>query len=168
MPIFAAKPDEFLLPFLFIALIGGTIGLLVGSLINALWLRAAGAWVRVAQFDFGKAFKATLLTNFILMAFGLSLAFSIMYLLRLEGPDSMSFPRNLSFWFSPITFFYFALGSVLIHATVFGHVFVDADGAPLRFSKASLLALVYIALCSMFSFVVGLAMLAVLTVTVTR
>jgi hypothetical protein len=64
--------------------------------------------------------------------------------------DSRSPQVSWLFLFSPANFFYFAAGSVLGHALIFSHRLPDKDGAPLSFSKASALALVYLGICSAF------------------
>jgi hypothetical protein len=85
------------------------------------------------------------MANFILTGLGASLALTTGYVLSLETPSSFPRPSAASM-FSPIAFFYFASGSVLIHAVLFAQAIEDRDGNPLRFGKASLLALVYVAI----------------------
>jgi hypothetical protein len=159
MPIFAAKEEDVLVQALFGTLAGAVIGLLVGSLINALWLLLANGWVGSARLGYGKAFKAVLTTNFVGLMLGMMVGLSLWYVVLLEGSEIR---RNLGFLLSPVTLFYYMLGSVLLHAVLFSQILEDEEGEPLRFGRASALALVYLGICSAFSLLVSAVVLVVL------
>lgn len=147
MTIFAAPGDEFVLPLLIGVFTGIVIAFLLGCLINAVWLCLACAWVGLGRISMGKALSATFMGNFVLAAFGLSTAVSMWYLTRIEERMDRDLFRNLLYFFDPQTFIYFTFGSVLVHGTIFSHLIKEKDDRSLPFSKACLLASVYLALC---------------------
>ncbi len=137
---------------LFGSIVGVAVGLLIGSLINALFLRLASSWLRIGEFGFAKAFGTTFMSTFVFTPLG-SLVLAIWLARNLPMKSSPS-PADLLYFFSPANVFYLIAGFVLGHALIFSHRLTDTDGSPLRFEKASVLALVYFGICSAFSVVV--------------
>ncbi|MEZ6139541.1 MAG: hypothetical protein R3B84_03115 [Zavarzinella sp.] len=158
MPEIYEKIDDSFPLFLLIAFSLAIFSIVIGSLLSAVWLIFAGSWVRVAKFGYSKAFHATLMCNFITTMFHFTILIFIVYILKLEreADRSATITQRLGFYFSPIYLIYYTIGSVLVHSLVFSHVFVDKNGQPLRFSKAVLLALAYLAMYTMFTTMVTL------------
>jgi hypothetical protein len=96
------------------------------------------------------------------MGFNFSLAFLMVSVNAYDKSELESVRHNLLYLFSPITFFYFTVGSVLTHATIFSNVFTGQDGGPLPFGKAALLALVYLAIGSVVATFAGALLYALL------
>ena len=159
MPHLDVKGDQLVIQILLGSLAGTAIGLLVGSLINAVWLILANGWIGVARLSYGKAFKAVLTAHFVLLMLGMFIGFVFWFMIVL---DESSWRVNLAYLFSPANFFYYTLGSVLVHATIFSHILEETDGTPLRFSRASALTLVYLGITSAFAFIVAALTLVIL------
>jgi hypothetical protein len=132
---------------LFGSFIGVAVGLLIGSLINALFLRLASSWLRIGEFGFDKAFRTAFMSTFVFTPIG-TLVLAIWF--RSLPVESSSSQGNLLYFFSPANVFYLMAGFVLGHALIFSHRLTGADGSPLRFEKATVLALVYFGICSAF------------------
>ena len=149
MLILATNARDSLLSLLYTLSLSATIGLVLGSLINALWLRLTVAWIGVAPITYIRAFRATLTANFVVVAFGVSLPLITRYLELLNRPER---EYRIDVSYSPFVLFHFLVASVLGHAVIFSNALEDKDiSGPLRFSKAAIVALVYLALCSMFA-----------------
>ncbi len=122
-------------------------GLLIGvpavSLVHALFLRLA-LWVaQLRHVSYGRAFVVTLVLNYILLSFTVMLWSSAALFLVVQSEATA--PTSTAFWYTPIVFFHFLLGAVLLHATVFCQMLPERD-KPLRFGKGCFVALVYLAL----------------------
>src|SRR5690242_8063870 len=99
MTIFAANPNDILLPMLLGSLAVVAIGLFLGSLLNAVWLRLASAWLRIGEFGFDKAFGTAFMSTFVFAALAYALALAIW--LGMRSQDPTSFRVNLMFFLSP-------------------------------------------------------------------
>jgi len=147
------KPASFerFLPYTFLVFVAGILVLLpVASLIHAVFLRLAVAITRTPNVSFGRAFLTALITNSILLV--LSLSFW-MYLFNIASHSKDEFNMLLVYRFTPITYFYYLLGLILIQATIFCNALADRD-SPLRFSKACFIAMVYMTISYLFTLLV--------------
>jgi hypothetical protein len=159
MPLLAVKEDELVFRIALGILFGTVAAVVVGSLLNALWLLLANGWVGTASVGYGKAYKTVLATNFVMLMLGLLLALPQWYVMASEVRDLHGYLLYAS---NPISYFYYMLGSVLVHAVIFASMLDEPNGTPLRFGRAAAVALVYLAICCAFSLVAGVATLGVL------
>jgi len=145
---------------------GVLVGVPIISLVYTLFLRLA-VWVaRLPGVSFGRAYLAALVANYVLLALSVTFWVHAAFFVSLNDDDS---PISIyRFWFSPDTYFYYVSGLVLMHATIFSQMLADRDH-PLRFGKASLVALIYIAIAFVVaSFAVFLSALMTATGVMTR
>ncbi len=141
-------------------------GLLVSSLVGAIWLRLAAIWLGFATIPYRAAFKSSLITNFILISLNgyvsLSSVFSISLLGGLE--DDRGYSRmNLAFSFPPLYFMYATIFGLLITAAVLMKTIPEKESnAGLKFVDSLALAAFYFALT--FAFLVFVAVFVLLAI----
>ena len=122
-------------------ILGLFIGVPLASLVSAVFLRFALWSARVRGVWYETALVATTVANFILLAFGMMFWSTAAYSLTFDENPQMS----ISYWFSPFVFFYYVVGLVLMHATIFCQMLSDGE-EPLRFNKSVFVSLIYVAI----------------------
>ena len=165
MILFAMKLQELPVTALIGSFLGMLAGLLVGSILNSIWLRLANSWLGFGELGFSKAFRTALMCTLVFGALEYVMLLSIIYGMLLEKSDASEIRINVLFFLSPMNFLYVAVGSVLGHGLIFKYRFPDHDGVPLPYGKACALALVYLGISAAFTLITWfLCMLALTTV----
>ncbi|MBA4030765.1 MAG: hypothetical protein C0478_07715 [Planctomyces sp.] len=140
-------------------LVGTIFGILVSSLIGAVWLRLAAKWLRFNDIPYGTAFRSALITNFVVVTFNAFVSFnSILTILVIGSMYNQSRPRNLdfSFAFSPIYFMYATIFGVLVTAAIFLRTIpVKEADSRMTFADSLALASFYTGLTFAFVFLAG-------------
>ncbi len=141
-------------------------GVLVSSLVGAIWLRLAATWLGFATIPYRAAFKSSLITNFILMSINGYVSFSSFYaitLIRGLDDDRGASMTNLAFGFPPLYFMYATAFGLLITAAIFMKTIPEKEAnAGMKFFDAFGLAAFYFALTFAFLFIAGMIVLLVI------
>ncbi len=139
------------------------IGLGLGSLIAAIWLRLAAFWLRLGKVNFLTAFNAAFTSNLIVLLFNFSIGFNTrLTMMSLQALEDNGPSRSVlsPFAFSPIYFVYVTAFGLLITAVIFRRI-ISKDREPeepMSFSDSFALAALYFALS--FAFAITIALLA--------
>lgn len=126
--------------------VGFGIGLLLGSLFAAIWLRLAALWLGFGNVGYRTAFKCTLMSNFVVAVIHFSVGFNYGIASHLLS-DSPSTVRSFSFAYSPIYFLYALVFSLLLTAAIFRRTIkAEGDSSLALFGDSFALASLYYAL----------------------
>lgn len=123
---------------------------LVTSLMGAIFLRLASAWVGMGASNFGTAIKVSLTTHFVQGLLS-ALAFCSLGPTLAEprpAPDEMH--RRLIVWFPPLTGLMVLASLVIMHAVLFCLMLEASEGEPIKFLSACALAMIYLAIYTAF------------------
>ena len=136
--MFLATPSSALLT----AIVGVLVGLPLGSFLSAVFLRLALWLAGLSSVSFGKALKATLTANGILLALAsMYWAMAIVFQSLADVPLSAS----VAWWLTPHVYFYYVFGLVLLHAVVFRFTLSAGEASP-GFGQSTFVALTYLAI----------------------
>ena len=111
--------------FLFKALsvvAGCLIGMVLGSLLSAIWLRLAARWMGFGKIPYLTAFTSALLSNFVVLTFNLSIGVNrgiAIALLDKMPTEPHSHTIDFTYLYPPIYFLYSTLLGLLITAVIF-------------------------------------------------
>lgn len=134
------------------------VALLLGSVLNAIWLGVASRWLRIGALRFLPAIYMTFLCNFVFGSFTYLAFLSTVFLSQLQGSGYRYREIGVEYFLmsglTPVTFAFLAAVAVVGHALLFVHRLPESDGTPLSFQRACTLAMVYLSICS--AFLVGL------------
>lgn len=143
-------------------LVGCAIGTVAGSLIAAIWLRLAAKWLQIANIPYLTAFKSTLISNFIVLAFNFSVGVNHGLTVAMLKPSISN--RNFqtidfSPSYPPTYFVYATVLALLMTAAIFRKTIPNNDTVPqISFGDSFALASFYFALS--FGFMLVLALIA--------
>lgn len=139
---------------------GFVVGIVLGSLIAAIWLRLAAQWLRFATVPYLTAFKCALISNLVVFTFNFSIGFSygLMTVLISQLPPELRFRYvDFSSPISPIYFFCTTVFGILVTAAIFGRTISSKDSdTRITFSDSLALASLYFALSFGFALIFGL------------
>ena len=137
---------------LIIGATAGLVGVVVGSLVAAVGLRLAAAWLSMPTIPYFAAYKSALTSSLVLLlnfliGFNSGLATSLMRGAVSSRPVPMSYS---SFEYSPFFFFHILAGGLLLTAAIFCRTIPPDDkGQRLIFRDAVALAGVYMAVSAL-------------------
>lgn len=154
---------EFGILFAFKALagvLGFALGLLLGSLASALWLRVAAAWLGFGNVSYKTAFKCAIISNFTVAVIQFAIGFNYGLVTQLITENSRPL-SEMTYAFPPIYFLYTLIVGLVVTAAIFRPIIKNGeDSAPVPFSDAFALASLYCALT--FAIMIVLAAILVL------
>lgn len=124
-------------------------GVLVGSLISAIWLRLAVEWLGFKPIPYLASFKSALISSFSLLMFNLGVGFNqgLLAIMRGGSPGQTMDPRALLAMYEPIYFLWTAMFGLVVTAAIFTRTIpVPRDEPPLTFPQCLAIAVFYQAL----------------------
>lgn len=131
-------------------IIGFSLGMVLGSLVAAIWLRLAGKWMRFGNIPYIEAFKCDLISNFVIFTFNFSIGVNHGITIGMLGQmfsEPRSQPVNFTFAYSPIYFLYSTIFGLLVTAASFCRTIPNKDkDSRITFSDSLALASFYFAL----------------------
>jgi hypothetical protein len=133
----------------FVYLLAVLAGVLIGSLISAIWLRLAVQWLGFKPIPYLASFKSALISNFSLLMFNLGVGFSqgVLALMRSGGPGQSTDPRALLSMYEPTYFLWTAVFGLVMTAAIFTRTIpVAPNESPLTFPQCLAIAVFYQAL----------------------
>ena len=144
-------------------IVGYFVGLAVGSLISAIWLRLAAMWLGFQRIPYLRAYGCVLVTNFAVSTLSFSTGVNHRVFLALadrylENPDTGFRPPSMYLSFTPTLLFYVTVLGLLLTAALFARFVKDTDSARIRFGDAFGLAALYYAIS--FAVAIVLALIA--------
>src|SRR5262245_32021493 len=104
-----------------LSFLGALVGLVISSLLNALWLMLANFWLGATELDYGRAFKAVFMSQFVIGMLGWSVSLAFCSIVVLEGNArdvAETIRRSLVFLFHPHVLLEYTVATVLVHALV--------------------------------------------------
>lgn len=144
--------DEFAY-FVFMSFAALVVAVVLGSVLNAIWLGIASKWLRIGALTFRKSFVTVFLCNFVFSALGYSSILSLAFfsVMPRQGYRDYGFDYQLLTLFTPVGFTFVTVATIIGHALLFCNRLSEADGTPLPFMRACTLAFVYLGICSAFA-----------------
>ena len=137
--------------------VGFGVGLCLGSVLAAIWLRLAALWLGFGNVRYGTAFKCVLLSNFVVAVIHFSIGFNYGLTSQLLSENSPSV-RNFSFAFSPIYILYSLILGLVVTAAIFRRTIKgEGDLSLTPFGDSFALASLYYALTLAFAIVLALS-----------
>lgn len=131
--------------------------LAVISLITAIWLRLAAAFVGVREADFLRCYRASFLGNFVTTMFFVGAAWALGAGLLISGARDERVVHNWALtWFSGASLTWFFGAIVLVHAAIFSSIFrSEPQELPLSLGASAGLAAVYLAISAFMGVIIN-------------
>lgn len=150
-------PEMFLSAVKFLAIfIGVGVGLMIGSLISAIWLRLAAQFLSFNRVPYLTAFKISLVSNFVMFVLNFSIGANQGLALAAMKPNMRRLTTlDYGHYFSPIYFLLATVGGVLLTALVIGRMLPREEKEPrVSFGDTVVLSSLYIAISFVCMFLV--------------
>jgi hypothetical protein len=149
--------------YAFMTLIGFVllgVGLVLGSLIAAIWLRLAATWLRLGNIPYVSAFKAALLSSFVVLAVNLSINLNYWMIFASQGErvfDDPMWTTNFLLRLGPSYYLYVTVLNLLVIAALFRTILPAKEGdSRMLFGDCFALASLYYAISVAVALAIGL------------
>lgn len=147
--------------------VGFSIGMVLGSLVSAIWLRLAAQWLRFGNIPYVTAFKCAILSNFVVFTLNFSIGVNHGVTIAMLGQvfsDQRSQSMNFTFAYSPIYFLCATIFGLLVTSAIFCRTIPNNDtDSRITFGDSLALASSYFALAFACMLLLGLLAFCIVT-----